>query len=117
MLHTDLWVTRERQLLCNLQGHIWPKLDAYFENIGLYTDLQHISSALLAAKQANFRQTTPVRTCLVLLHGVDKNLLLKRSTGLSEHLCRIQGGFLWYLINHFQIWPSLRGGGVVGVDT
>lgn len=79
----------------------------------LYTNLQHISSVLLVIKQAAVSQTMPVRARLVLLHGVDKNLL-KRSTGLSKHLCRIQGGFLWYLINHFQIWPSLRGAVRVG---
>lgn len=108
---------KEQQRLCNLQGHIWPKADAYFENIGLYTHLQHVSSALLAVKPEALGQTTPVRARLVLLHSVDKTLVLKRSTGLSKHLCRIQGGFLWYFINHFQTWPSLRRAGVAGVDT
>lgn len=102
----------EQQLLCN----IWLKVDVYFENISLCSHLQHVSSTLLVVKRAVFSQTTPVRARLVLLHGVDKTLILKRSTSLSKHLCRIQGGFLWYFINHFQIWPSLRRAGVAGVD-
>lgn len=117
MLQADLWVFGEQQLLCNLQGHIWPRLDSHFENISLYTNLQHVSGVLLAVKRAAFGQTKSARARLVLLHSADKNLVLKRRTSLSKHLCRIQGGFLWYLINHFQIWPSLRGAGVAGVDT
>lgn len=112
--HADLWVIGEQQLLCNLQGHIWPEFDAYFENIGVYTHRQCVSGVILVLKPAAFGQTTPIQAHLVSLHGTDKNLVLKRSTGLRKHLCRIQGGFPWYLIHRFQIWPSFRGAGVAG---